>query len=74
MTKIKTETYSQASSMPTQKVAAAGISGAVSIVLIYIASQLGLELPAEVAAAITTIVSFASGYLVKEKRLVVEEK
>lgn len=56
----------QPTNKPTAKVGAVGIGGALSIVLIYVASQFGLELPAEVSSALTLIVSFASGYLVKE--------
>lgn len=49
---------------PTTKVAAAGIGGAISVVLIYALKAVwGVELPAEVAAAVATIVSFLSGYI-----------
>jgi len=57
----------QPTAVPTAKVAAAGIGGSVSIVLIWILSQLGIDMPAEVASAITAIVSFAAGYLVQER-------
>lgn len=50
--------------VPVPKVAAAGIGGAISVVLIYALKAVwGVELPAEVAAAVATIVSFLSGYI-----------
>jgi hypothetical protein len=45
------------------KVKAGGATGAASILVVYLAGQFGLELPAEVASALTTLVSFAAGYL-----------
>lgn len=45
------------------KVAAAGIGGAVTTVLIWGATAAGIEIPAEVAAAIATIIAFGAGYL-----------
>lgn len=51
------------SKRPVSKVAAGGTAGAVSIVIVYIAGQLGVDLPPEVSSALTTIVSFAAGYL-----------
>jgi hypothetical protein len=67
---MKVETYDQVSSAPTNKVAAAGIGGSVAVVLVWLAGMFGIEVPPEVAAAVTTLISFFSGYLVKEKRLV----
>lgn len=61
--------YNQPTSSPTQKVAAAGIGGAITVVLVYAINMLfNIEVPAEVAAALTAIVSFLSGYFVREKR------
>ena len=48
---------------PHPKVAAGGIAGAVTTVLVFVAAQLGVEVPGEVAAALTTIIGFAAGYL-----------
>ena len=50
-------------SKPVPKVAAGGVGGAVSIVIVWVASQLGLDVPAEVASAFTTVVAFVAGYL-----------
>ena len=48
---------------PTKKVAAAGTAGAASIVLVWLLGQAGVEVPAEVASALTTLIAFAGGYL-----------
>lgn len=42
---------------PTEKVQAGGYAGAASIVLLYIAGQLGADLTPEVAAAITLLIA-----------------
>lgn len=72
MAKVVTvEKYDQVSSKPTAKVASAGIGGSISVVLIWAVNQFfNVELPSEVAAAVATVVSFLSGYLVREKRVV----
>ncbi len=50
---------------PQRKVTAAGLGGAIAIVAVWTAGQFGLEVPPEVAAAVSTIFSFVAGYLVK---------
>lgn len=70
MADVKVETYDQVSSAPTNKVAAAGIGGSLTIVVVYVLGLMGVELPAEVASALTALISFAAGYLVREKRVV----
>ncbi len=50
---------------PVPKVAAAGAGGAAAIVLVYVFNLLGVELTPEVAAAVTTLLAFAAGYLKK---------
>jgi putative flippase GtrA len=48
---------------PRPKVAAAGIAGAITTIVIWILnSLLGVEVPPEVAAAITTVLAFLAGY------------
>lgn len=59
-------TVNQPTATPTNKVAAAGIAGAVTTILLFIASSLGWDVPAEVGAAIATVISFLAGYLTKE--------
>ncbi len=56
----------QSTNQPTAKVAAAGIGGSVSILIIYALGQLGLDVPPEVASAITALVAFACGYIKRE--------
>lgn len=58
----------QDSPAPTNKVAAAGAAGALSVLIVFIAGQLGLEIPPEAAAAITTLLSFGAGYMRLEGR------
>ena len=48
---------------PTGKVQATGLAGAASIVLVWALAQTGLTMPPEVASAVTTLLSFAAGYL-----------
>ena len=57
----------QPTKAPTQKMTAVGISGAVTLVVIWLVSQFGVDLPAEVASALTIIISFVAGYLTPEK-------
>lgn len=67
----KVETYEQVSAAPTNKVAAGGIGGSISVVLLYlIETVFDVSIPAEVAASAATVISFAAAYLVKEKRVV----
>lgn len=57
----------QPDAQPTNKVAAAGISGAASVLLVYVLGQFGLDVPPEVASAITVLAAFGAGYMTKEK-------
>lgn len=52
--------------MPSEKVTAATASGAASVLIVFIAGQLGLDVPPAAAAAIATLLAFAGGYLKKE--------
>ena len=45
------------------KVAAGGIAGAVTILVVYAAALLGLEIPPEVSSAFTVVIGFAAGYI-----------
>lgn len=45
------------------KVAASGIAGALTVVLVYVLSLVGVDVPTEVAAAVTVIIAFVAGYL-----------
>lgn len=50
---------------PARKVMSAGLSGALITILVWIAEEFGLEMPAEVAASIVTLTIFAAGYLTR---------
>jgi putative flippase GtrA len=45
------------------KTTAAGIAGAVTLVIVFVLGQLGVDIPADVAAAVTTIIAFVAAYL-----------
>lgn len=61
-------TVEQPTSAPTNKVAAAGIGGALTSILVWIVSvTTKVEVPPEVAAAGATVVAFILGYLVPER-------
>jgi hypothetical protein len=45
------------------KVAAAGIAGAVTTIVVTAATLLGFDMSPEVAAALATIIAFGAGYI-----------
>jgi putative flippase GtrA len=49
---------------PTNKVAASGLTGAIVVILMWVLSLLGADVPAAVAVAISTVVSVVVGWLV----------
>jgi hypothetical protein len=55
---------------PSRKVTVGALAGALSVVLVWIANSFfmpeGKAIPAEVASAITTIISFIASYLIPE--------
>lgn len=59
---------SQLGKKPTMnpKVQAAGVAGALSILLVYILGLFGLGVPAEVASSLTAIIAWAAGYIKSE--------
>jgi hypothetical protein len=48
---------------PVAKVVAATVAGAVTVLLVWIAGLFRLDVPPEVAAAVTVVLSSAAGYL-----------
>lgn len=48
---------------PYPKVEAAGAAGALAIVIAYVVSLLGVELPQTVVAALTTILTVGAAYI-----------
>ena len=60
----------QPTAAPTNKVAAAGISGAITILVVYLVDQIaGVAVPPEVASAGTAIISTAIAYLTPNKEV-----
>ena len=55
--------FSKPSRAPKAKVAAGGIAGALSVMLVFVAAQAGVDVPPEVASAFTVLVSFFAGYV-----------
>lgn len=56
-----------ATGKPTQKMAATGTAGAVSVVLVWAAGLAGVEVPPEVAAAGAVIIAWAAGWFKSER-------
>lgn len=55
----------QISAAPTRKVMVGGITGALSIIVIWIIQESAkIDIPAEVSSAFTTLITFLVGYLV----------
>lgn len=58
----------QPSLAPTRKVASAGGAGAIVLILVWLLeTYAGADIPAEVAAAATTLISLAVAYMVSDK-------
>lgn len=53
---------------PRAKVAASGAAGAASVVIVFVAGQLGVDVPPEVGAAVAALLAFGSGYVKKETK------
>lgn len=54
------------SKMPGRKISAVAIAGSITTVLVFILTYAGVDLPPEVAAAVTTLVASVLGYLVPD--------
>lgn len=48
---------------PAPKVVAGTAAGALTVILVWVAGLLGLDVPAEVAAAVTVLLSTGAAYL-----------
>lgn len=46
-----------------RKIQSAGAAGACTVVLVWVASLFGLDVPPEVASAVTTLLAVAAGWL-----------
>ena len=51
---------------PNRKVGAAGLAGALSVILVWMLSLFGVTVPPEVAAAFTALLAFGAGYLIAD--------
>lgn len=66
MSEIK---YNQLTNEPTPKVQAAGIGGATaSIILWLIGAFTDVQVPAEVGAALATLIAFISAYMTRDSK------
>lgn len=45
------------------KVGAAGAGGSLAVVLVFVAKMFGMDMPAEVAAAVASLAAFVAGYV-----------
>ena len=63
---MSTPTVDQPTPVPTHKVSAVAVAGAVTTLLVFIASQFDLDISQEAAAALTTLLGFLAGYLKRE--------
>lgn len=52
---------------PVPKIAAAGVSGAATTLLVFVANAVGLDLPPEAASAIVLLGTLAGGYWKRDK-------
>lgn len=67
MTSVDRQPITQPSTSPTSKVAAGGAAGSVTVLIVYILSQVHVVVPAEVGSAITVLLSFLASYFVKDR-------
>jgi len=61
------QAITQPSIAPTTKVAAGGVAGALTVLVVWILGLLHVTVPPEVASALTVIISFISSYLIKQR-------
>jgi len=57
----------QPTAAPTQKVAAATLGGAVTVIAVWALGQFGIDLPSEVAASVAVLVAAVAGYFTRDK-------
>jgi hypothetical protein len=57
----------QPSLAPTTKVAAGGIAGAITVLVVWILGMFHVAVPPEVASAFTVIITFVASYFVRER-------
>jgi len=52
--------------VPTRKMTTVGVAGSITVMVVWGLSYLGVQVPAEVSSAFTTMISFAGGWLVRD--------
>jgi hypothetical protein len=57
----------QPSMAPKTKVAAGGVAGAITVLVVWVLGMFNVAVPPEVASAFTVIISFATSYFVRER-------
>ena len=61
--------YTQPTPAPTPKMAAVGISGSLTVIVVYaLEAILDMSIPAEVATALTALILFAAGYFTRDRK------
>ncbi len=50
---------------PNRKVTSGALAGALSVLVVYVISLFGLDVPGEAGAALATVFAFVTGYFVK---------
>jgi putative flippase GtrA len=61
------QAVNQPSNAPTTKVAAGGVVGALTVLLVWILGLLHVAVPPEVASSLTVVISFVTSYFVKQR-------
>ena len=56
-----------ASPVPDPKVIAGGLAGSVTVIVVFALTQAGIEIPAEVASALTVLITTLFGYVTSRK-------
>ncbi len=54
--------------VPSTKIAAGGAAGALSTIIVWILGEFEVDVPAEIAAAITVLVMSLTSYFVPERK------
>ena len=67
MSKHVAPLITQRDALPTRKVTAGALAGAVTVIGVAIAEAFGVVVPAEVASSITTVLAFVASYFVRDR-------
>jgi putative flippase GtrA len=63
-----TDSITQPTPLPTRKVAAGTLAAAVSVLAVWVLG-IWVDVPAEVASALTTVLGFVAAYLIPDRAL-----